>query len=162
MYRKNFVFGHFSRNLFFSNFGKIREYTYRSIIVFVSWFISSINWYISDILKLSGKVSLLRHLLKSLTILVANIAASFSIVQFFNLFNYDGLCYSIETKIRIIYLFHMSFNGLSTIDVIKLASNVVTLFALYVLIPKFESIFTKNSLKILAGFSYDVNSRCLN
>ena len=107
------------------------------------------------------------HLLKSSTIIVANVS-EYSLMSFvgisldcevgvkvFDFFNYKGLCYFIETKIRLLYLIHTIFDGRNTrilgwylyfsiIDVKEFISDVVTSLTLYASIPRFGTMLTKN------------------
>ena len=107
------------------NFGQIWKYSYGSIVVFVIWLIFFINWYYLRYFKTFGKAPLSMHLLKSSTIIVANIS-EYSLMSFFGIsldceiflgakvFDFlddKGLCYFIETKIRLLYLIHMIFDG---------------------------------------------------
>ena len=80
---------------------------------------------------------------------------SFLGFKVFDFFHYNGLCYFLETKIMLLYLVHMIFDGRNTrmmfvssmIDAKEFVSDVVTSFALYASMPRFGTMLTKNSLK---------------
>ena len=89
---------------------------------------------------------------------------SFLVVKVFVFFNYKEFCYFPETKIRLLYLIHMVFDGRNTgmmfvlfYDCVKeFVSDVVTSLTLYASIPRSGTMLTKKVLKVLAGVFSDV------
>ena len=94
---------------------------------------------------------------------------SFLGVRVFDLFKYKRFCYFLETKIRVLYLIHMIFDGRNTRMMFLLFDNscqrncIRSSLPLYASIPRSGTMLKKNSLKVLASaFSDGIISRFSN